>query len=303
MSVFASDIAAFVESTLVGNDMEVCGVSTFNEPEANTIMFITKSGSMEDTSIRALYLVNDVKELPLEGVASYIRVRVPRLAFANVVEAFFTVKRDRIIAGTARIGRDVSIGSDVSIGEYCVIGDGVAIGDGVTINHHVVINDRSVIGAGTYVKSGSIIGEDGFGFAFDGDIPVRIPHLGRVIIGVNVEIGANCTIARGTIKDTVIGENVKMDDQVHIAHNCSIGSNTILTAQAEVSGSVEIGENCWIGPNASIINGIRIGAGSKVGIGSVVTEDLDRKRTVMCLNAIPLKKLIKIKRQLGLDEA
>jgi len=140
---------------------------------------------------------------------------------------------------------------------------------------------------------------DGFGFDFEEDgTPVRIPHIGNVIIGNNVEIGAKNTIARGTIDNTVIANNVKIDDQVHIAHNCFIGNNTIITACVEISGSVTIGENCWIGPNCSIIQKVTIGDNTTIGIGSIITKDIEANKKIMGLESLELRPLLKVKKRI-----
>ena len=111
------------------------------------------------------------------------------------------------------------------------------IEEGTKINHNVVISDNVKIGKNCYIKSGAILGEDGFGFDFEKDgIPIRIPHIGSVVIGENVEIGSNTVIVRGTLNDTIIEDNVKMDDQVCIAHNCKIGKSSLVIAFAEISG-------------------------------------------------------------------
>jgi UDP-3-O-[3-hydroxymyristoyl] glucosamine N-acyltransferase len=120
-----------------------------------------------------------------------------------------------------------------------------------------------------------------------------------VRIGDFVEIGAKCTVARGTITDTIVGDHVKTDDHVHIAHNCVIGARSILTACAELSGRVTVGERCWLGPNCSIMDGVRIGDGATVGLGAVVVEDVPAGRKVMGLGALDLRALIRLKRRIA----
>lgn len=129
-----------------------------------------------------------------------------------------------------------------------------------------------------------VIGTKGFGYERDENgVPQQFPHIGRVIIGDNVEIGDNTIINRGTIGDTVIGDNVKIDGQVFIAHNCKIGDNTMIAACAQLSGHVEVGKNCWIAPNVSIIQKVKIGDNCCIGIGSVVLHDVPAN-TVVCGN-------------------
>jgi UDP-3-O-[3-hydroxymyristoyl] glucosamine N-acyltransferase len=144
------------------------------------------------------------------------------------------------------------------------------IGEGTVIEAGAIV-DNAVIGKNCYIKSGAVIGQKGFSFATDENgVPFPMPHRGKVIIGDNVEIGACTTVVRGVMSDTIIGDNVKIDDHVHVAHNVTIGENTMITACTEISGSVKIGKNVWIGPNCSILNQVEIGDGAYLCIASVV---------------------------------
>ena len=116
------------------------------------------------------------------------------------------------------------------------------------------------------IKSGAIIGDQGFGFGFSDDkTPQRIPHNGGVIVGDNVEVGSNIVICSGTFNPTIIEDNVKLDDLVFIAHNCKIGNKTMIAAGAVICGSVTVGSNCWVGPNSCVIDMISIGDNTKIG--------------------------------------
>jgi UDP-3-O-[3-hydroxymyristoyl] glucosamine N-acyltransferase len=297
----ADTVAKFINAELIGENIDVVAVSSLDNLGTGSLSFINKSLFAEDVTAGALLLVKKDKSIESVSLNSYIRVPNPRLAFAKIVQKFFLVNKMAGISDNARIGKNASFGENVTIGENCVVGDNVCVGDNTVINNCVIINSNTVIGANCYIKSGSIIGEDGFGFDFEEDgTPVRIPHMGRVIISNNVEIGAGCTIARGTLKDTFIGSYVKVDDQVHIAHNCCIGKNTIITAQAELSGSVIVGEGCWVGPNCSIIQKVRIGNNVKIGIGAIITSDVENNKTMMGLESLAIKELVKLKRRIGL---
>ena len=114
-------------------------------------------------------------------------------------------------------------------------------------------------------------------------------------------MGSNNTIARGTINNTIIEDHVKIDDNVHIAHNCCISKNTIITACVEISGSVKVGKNCWIGPNSSIIQKINIGNNCTIGIGAILTKDVKDNSKIMGLNSIDLKSLVRFKKRLKYD--
>ncbi len=299
IKIKASEIAGFLGKQLSGKDVEITGVCSVDMMENGKVTFLSKNKFQENLNTKALLVVKESKEIDPKSSNSYIKVSNPRLSFAKVVNKFFISKKKFGISSSAKIGKEVVIGKDVSIGENCVIGDNVIIGKNTTINHNVIIEKNTIIGENCYIKSGSVIGEDGFGFDFEKTgVPVRIPHLGKVVVYNNVEIGANCTIARGTIKDTVIHKNVKIDDQVHIAHNCIIGKNTIITAQVIICGSVEIGENCWLAPNCSIIQKVKIGNRVKIGIGAVITNDIEDDKTMMGLDALPLQDLFSFKKRI-----
>lgn len=302
MKINAVDIASFLNLELIGSNFELSEVLPANESQNGSVSFISKIDFQEATDIEALYIVPSEKQINFHSKASYIKSDNPRLVFAKVVERFFNIyKQNNFIASTAQVSKTAKIGKNVSIGHFCIIGDNVSIGDNTILNNSIVIFNNTKIGNSCYIKSGTIIGEDGFGFDFETDrTPVKIPHLGRVVIGNNVEIGAKCTIARGTLSNTIIDSDVKIDDQVHVAHNCQIGDKTVITACAEISGSVKIGKRCWIGPNASIIQKVTIGDDVVVGIGAVVTKDIESKKKYMGLESFELKELLKIKKTIGL---
>ncbi len=218
--------------------------------------------------------------LPHRKDILFVVVDNPRLCFAKLVAAANLDKNEYGIHKTALIGKNCAIGR-VFIGAYVVIGDNVSIGDGSIIFPNVVIGDNIVIGYNVIIKSAAVIGQKGFGFELDPEGNYfAMPHIGGVRIGNEVEIGAHCTIACGTIKDTVIGDGVKIDDQVHIAHNVVVGSKTAITACSEISGSSVIGERCHLGPNSSIMNGISIGDGCLVGLGAVVIRSISKNSVV-----------------------
>jgi len=297
--ISVSDIANFLVTEYYGNNYIINKLASINKANNNALVFTKNKTINDDIKSESLILC------PLDFICNqnhtytFIKVKNPRLAFAKVVNHFFIPKPSTNIHPTVIIGDNCNIQDNVSIGVNCYIGNNVEIDDNTIINHNVVIYDNTKIGKNCYIKSGTIIGEDGFGFDFEDDYtPVKIPHLGNVIICDNVEIGAKNTIARGTLDNTVINNNVKIDDQVHIAHNCNIGQNTIITACAEISGSVTIGENCWIGPNSSIIQKLKIGNNATIGIGAVVTKNVLDNQKIMGLEGLYLRNLVAVKRRI-----
>lgn len=296
--VLASEIALFLNSPLCGRDFTVSKVTSLKQAAAGSLVFSKNKVFELSSEIQCLVLCPEEPDIT-DAQYSYIKVKNPRLAFAKVLNRFFFCRADPGIHPSTIVGSNCVIAKSVSIGAHCVIGDDVTIGENTIINNHVVLYKNTKIGDDCYIKSGAVIGEEGFGFAFEDDkTPVRIPHLGNVIIGNNVEVGAHTTVARGTLGPTKICDFVKLDDQVFIAHNCMIGKNTVVIAFAEISGSVTIGENCWIGPHSAIINNITIGDNVTIGIGSVITGSVDSCKKVMCLESIELRSLLKLKKRI-----
>ena len=166
------------------------------------------------------------------------------------------------------IGAGSSIGSHSSIGEGSQIGEGCQIAASVQIYHGVRIGDRVVL------HSGVVIGSDGFGFANDKGVWVKIPQIGGVEIGDDVEIGANTTVDRGALENTVIGNGVKMDNQIQVAHNVQIGDHTAIAGCVGIAGSAKIGRYCGIGGGAGILGHLEITDGVQVTAMSLVTKSI-----------------------------
>jgi len=196
-----------------------------------------------------------------------ILTKYPRLQMAKIAALFCDYEHD---LAAPKIHPSAFIGNNVSIGSGSVIGS------------CVFINDNVIIGKNCNIMHGSVIGSDGFGYEKDLDGSwFKIPHIGSVIIGDNVDIGANTCIDRGTIGNTIIGNDVKIDNLVHIAHNVKVGDGSFIIANAMVAGSCEIGKFTWVAPSSSIREGISVGDGSIVGMGSVVTKSVQPNTTVM----------------------
>jgi len=206
-------------------------------------------------------------------------VKNPKQALAKVGNHFFVKKPDPGIHPTAVISKSAKIGENVYIGPYSVVGDAV-IGSGSHIDSNVRIYDGVVIGKDCDIKAGAVIGGAGFGFEKDEEgNRFRFPQIGGLIIGDDVEIGANTCIDRGALSDTIIGSHTKINNLCHIAHNNKIGCNVIITGCVNVSGSNIIEDDVWIAPNASIRGYVHIGKGCVVGMGAVVTKDIPEGET------------------------
>lgn len=180
------------------------------------------------------------------------------------------------VAAFASVGPGAKIGEQVVIGPGCHIGRNVEIGEGTRLLANVVVAYDCRLGRRCLVQAGAIIGTDGFGFARDDEHWQKVPQLGRVVIGDDVEIGANTTIDRGALDDTIIGNGVKLDNQVHIAHNVRVGDHTAIAACVGIAGSTTIGARCTFGGHIGIIDHLVIADDVHVTAGSLVTSSITR---------------------------
>ena len=178
------------------------------------------------------------------------------------------------IGAYAIVGAGAMVGERAVLGALCVVGDEAAIGDDAVLDPHVTIYPRCAIGARTLVHSGAVIGGDGFGLADDQGRWRKIPQIGRVVVGDDVEIGANTTIDRGAIDDTIIEEGVKLDNQIQIGHNCVIGAHTAIAGCVGIAGSTRIGAHCRIGGAAMISGHLEIAAGTVISAATQVYDSI-----------------------------
>jgi len=178
------------------------------------------------------------------------------------------------------IGRNVSIGEDSIIGPGCIIGEGVAIGEQARLYGNVTIYPGCMIGKRAIIHSGAIVGSDGFGFAREADGSwTKIPQTGRVLIGDDVEIGANTTIDRGALDDTVIENGVKLDNQIQIGHNVRIGVNSAMAGCVGIAGSARIGRRCTIGGGAIILGHLTVADDVHISAATLVTKSIAQPGT------------------------
>jgi UDP-3-O-[3-hydroxymyristoyl] glucosamine N-acyltransferase len=205
-----------------------------------------------------------------------INKNYPSVNFGNNVLVGKGVK----IGKKSQVGNNTIIESNVYIGKNCIIGSGVHL-------------KNSVLGDNVVIQSGCKIGLKGFGFIPIQNQNFKFPHIGSVQIGSNVEIAANCTIDRGSLDHTVIGDNTYLDNQVHVAHNVKIGKNCMIAGQVGFAGSTKVGNNVSIGGQAGISGHLTIGNNVKIGGGSGVIKDIEDNSVVMGYPAINFKEFIK----------
>ena len=287
------ELGALVDAKVIGNsELFIDGVSSLDDGKPSTISYLysKKYEKFLESSEAAAVVVSD--ESLIKNKDGLV-VDEPRLAFVKILE-FFSEKIDQYanIDKTAQISSSSIIGSKVNIGANVVIGKNVIIDDNVSIGPNSVIDSRSIIGKNTkifsnihlyqdsiigsdcIIHSGVVIGADGYGFVSLEDEHIKIPQLGKVVIGNNVEIGANSTIDCGTIGDTMIGDMCKLDNGVQIGHNVSIGKGCLLTAHVTIAGSTKIGEFCAFGGQAGAVDNVTIGNRAIFACYTAVTKDL-----------------------------
>lgn len=278
-----SDLCEILGLEFLGDDILISHVAPFNKISDNSLSFYRELEFLERGVVIADVNCSD----PRIYTGAIILSKRPRLDFIRALTYLFND------VGFSHYKFKSKIDPTVVMGENVVIEQGCVIGAGTIIEHNVVILEGTTIGENCRIRAGSVIGGDGFGFEFlEDNVPLRFPHIGGVEIGNNVEIGALNTIAKGALGLTSICNNVKTDNLVHIAHNCEIGENTLITASAELSGGVKVGPNVWIGPNASIIQKVELGEGAFIGIGAVVTKDVRAKTLVAGNPAKRVKDII-----------
>lgn len=237
--------------------------------------------------LRGIYIVPKI----VNGLNTQIHHKSPRIAFSKAIEKLNNYRRIENLKTqkTCRISESVLINKSVRLGENIVINDGCIIGNNVVIGSNSVLMHDSIIGNNVIIGNNSIIGSEGFGFekTENGEYE-KIAHIGSVTVEDNVFIGDCVTIARGTIRNTIIKRGVKIDNHVHIAHNCILHEDSIFTAGVTLSGSVIVGRNCWLGPNSTIFQKVKITDNCIIGIGSVVLKDCKNGGTYF---GIPAKKI------------
>jgi UDP-3-O-[3-hydroxymyristoyl] glucosamine N-acyltransferase len=295
-TITAEAIAALVSGELIGDGKTlVSGVAPLDRADASHLSILSsgKYTHLMATTKAGVVLVDPEFRDAAGAPRARIVVKQPLEKLLSLLPRLYPLESPVPgVASTARIGKGTSIGERVSIGEYavigaeaslgngvvigahCVVGDGVSIGDGARLWPGVTLYPGTSVGARTVIHSGARIGCDGFGYVFRGGAHQKIPHVGKCIIGNDVEIGANTTIDRGSIDDTVVGNGTKIDNLVQIAHNVRIGEKCLIIAQVGVAGSAKIGDGAVIAGQAGIAGHISIGAGARIGAQAGVFGDV-----------------------------
>ncbi len=265
------------------NNLKITTFSSIKEIKENSIIFLKQ---VEEPIIQIIESFDNilliVPRMDINLQSNCIFVEDPRTVFFIILDRFFAKKLilQKDIAKSA-IVESIRIGNNVSVGQFSYISKDSIIGDYVTIGNNVSINGKVKIGNNTYIESGVVIGEEGYGHYVFEEKKYHIKHFGGVIIGNNVFIGGNTVIAKGTLSDTIIADDVKIGALCHIGHNVEICDRVSITSGCIISGSVILERGCRIHPNASISNHTIIQSGSLVGIGAVVLHDVEENDVVV----------------------
>ncbi len=304
-------LAELVQGDVEGEGAtEITGMASIQDARPGDLTFLANPkylADLGDTKASAVILAPGTPS-PLPT----IRTTNPYLAFAKVATEIHRKPFEPLgVSADLVQGADCRLGSDLLIHPRVVLGNGVRIGDRVTLYPGVFIGDNSEvgddsilhaavsvregvrIGKGVIVHCGAVIGSDGFGFAPDGKRYYKIPQMGGVEIGDDVEIGANSTIDRGAMGNTVIGRGTKIDNLVMIAHNVEIGEDSIIISQVGISGSTRIGNHVTLGGQVGLAGHLKVGDDVRVGAQSGITKDIAPGRTVSGLPAIDHRQWLK----------
>lgn len=284
--ILLSDIISFLDDNVIKVIGDAKGLyidnladsSKINETSLDWINPAKQNKQEFANNSRAKVLLVDETIIAIAGKV-LIAVPDPKIALALIGNHFFVDKIAPSIHSTAIIDPEAEIGDNVYVGPHTVIGK-AKIGSGTVIDSNVRIFDDVIMGSNCNIKAGAVLGGAGFGFEKDKNgNRFRFPQIGALIMGNDVEVGANTCIDRGALSDTIIGNHVKINNLCHIAHNNVIGDNVEITGCVNISGGNIIEDNVWISPNASLVGYLHIGKNAVVGMGAVVVKDIPNGET------------------------
>lgn len=308
-------VAQLVGGRLEGPaDLAVDGIAPLDEagPGQLGLLALRRYARHLPSSRAGAFLVASDLAALLPAGAPRVVVDAPYPALRTLLMHFIPVSpAPAAVHPTAVMGRGARLGDGVRVDPYAVIGEGAVIGDGTRIGAHCVLGDRTsvgsrctlhphvvvygdcVIGSDVILHAGVRIGSDGFGYTTVEGEHLKMPQVGRVVIEDGVEIGANSTIDRGSLGDTVVGRGVKIDNLVQLAHNVRVGAATMIAALVGIAGSTRIGQGAWLGGRASATNHLEIGDGARITFGSTVTRDVAAGETVSGYPARPHREQLR----------
>ena len=291
-----SELADILEVELDGNpDTELFGLSSLDLASERDISFISRESfipQLQSTNAAAIIcskalsdhykgskLISDDPYLLYAKCSSLFKskpLQNPGISKLASVDSSASVADSAVISNFVSVSKNSIIEDDVILMPGVFIGNDTVVRKGTIIHSNASIYESIEIGEGCIIHSGVVIGSDGLGFAKTEDSWEKIEHLGSVELKDNVEVGASCTIDRASLGTTILNSGVKLDNQVHIAHNCNIGKNTIIGAKTAIAGSTVIGEDCLIGGGCGIVDNIKIENGVRINPMTYITSSIKK---------------------------
>jgi len=308
VNVRLADLAKQINADVVGDaDCKITSVAALTKAAPGDITFLTdKKYRKYLSTTKASAVIIHPTDLPLCNkpaivtenvavafalIAAYlhpISKAVPGVHSTAVIGLNCSIADTATIHANCVIGDNVTLGNEVEVAAGCVIEFGCKIGDNTVIHANAVINHDVIIGREVIIHPGAIIGSDGFGMANQDGKWIKVPQLGTVVIGDRVDIGANTTIDRGAIEDTVIGIGVKLDNQIQVAHNTQIGEHTAIAGCTGIAGSTIIGKHCAIGGMVAITGHLQIADYVQVTANSMIVNSI--KESGLYSSGMPIQK-------------
>lgn len=319
MKIALSDIAEKIGAAIEGDGtLQVSGLASLSEAQEGDLSFLSRAKYAKDAESTKATAIIAGTDWEGDAPCAILRVENPDRAFMLAARAF-TVEGPTRKAGvdpsavvdpgakvdpSAHVGPLCVIEAGATVGKGCVlvagcfVGAGSTIGDEGLLHANVSVRERVTIGARSILHCGAVIGSDGFGYVKEGEKWQKVPQIGTVELGDDVEIGANVAIDRARFGKTLIEDGVKIDNLVQVAHNVHVGANTAMAAQVGIAGSTEIGRNVQLGGQAGITGHVRIGDHSVVGGQAGVTKDVPDKTFVSGYPALPHRQTVKMQANL-----
>ncbi len=311
----AAEVASLVGGALIGDDaVRLSGVAPLDRAGAGDLSFLSAGRYLPafHASRAGAVLCTSEHRSAQPGPATRIVVDDPHRAMLRVVRVLFPEEPRRTgVDATAVVGRGAVLGRDVFLGPHVVVGPGarlgdrvevmagsvigagVIIGDDVTMHPHVVLYPRTEVGSRVILHAGVCLGADGFGYLPGKVAHEKVPQVGRCIIGDDVEIGANTTVDRGSVDDTVIGQGTKIDNLVQIAHNCRIGARCLIMAQVGIAGSTHLEDDVILAGQVGVGGHLTLGKGVRAAGQAGVIGDLEAGQTVSGYPARPHREFMR----------
>jgi UDP-3-O-[3-hydroxymyristoyl] glucosamine N-acyltransferase len=307
-----SEIARRLGGSLRGRDVEISGAAPLETAGSGEISLCTSErnlSALRRSKAGAVLLPQDAPQLLSAAPCPAVLVDDVRLALARLLDLLHprpappagispraSVGEGARVPASCRIEAGASIGERADLGERCYVGAGAVVGEGVVVGDDCFIAPGAIIAPGcrlgrrVRIGAGTVIGSEGFGLASEAGRPRTIRAAGTVVIEDEVEIGSNCTIARATLGETRLGRGCRLDDQVHIGHNCLLEEGVIIAAQSGIGGSVRIGRGAILGGQVGVADHLTIGAGAQIGARSAVAGNVPEGARVAGYPAVAVEE-------------